>query len=304
MNTPIRGIVPPLAVPLKDGRVDHASLERHINRMIDAGIHGLFVLGSTGEVVFSTPARRAEILEATQQIVNGRIPILAGVIDTETDRVIENIRQAESFGVDAVVATAPFYALQGLPEIERHFRLLREATDIPIWAYDIPVCVHVKLPIDMQIRLGQDGVLSGVKDSSGDDVSFRWLARMNDEAGHPLQLLTGHEVVVDGAYMSGADGAVPGLGNVDPAGYVRQWDAYQCGDWEAVRAEQDRLAELMRIVQVQGIAGFGAGVGAFKTALQLLGVFETNEMPRPVEPLIDGNIEWVASVLRRTGMID
>ncbi|MDC4233573.1 dihydrodipicolinate synthase family protein [Actinomyces sp. B33] len=304
MNTPIRGIVPPLAVPLKDGRLDRASLERHINRMIDAGIHGLFVLGSTGEVVFSTPARRAEILEATQEVVAGRIPVLAGVIDTETDRVIENIRQAESFGVDAVVATAPFYALQGMAEVERHFRLLREATDTPVWAYDIPVCVHTKLPIDLQVRLGQDGVLAGVKDSSGDDVSFRWLARLNDEAGHPLQLLTGHEVVVDGAYMSGADGCVPGLGNVDPDGYVRQWDAYQRGDWEAVRSEQDRLADLMRIVQVSGVVGFGAGVGAFKTSLQLLGVFETNEMPAPVEALTGENIAWVESVLRRAGLLD
>ena len=88
-------------------------------------------------------------------------------------------------------------------------------------------------------------------------------------------LLTGHEVVVDGAYMSGADGSVPGLANVDPEGYVRQWQAYERRDWEAVRTEQDRLAELMRIVQVKGVQGFGAGVGAFKAALHLLGVFDS-----------------------------
>lgn len=304
MTSPIRGVVPPLAIPHKDGQLDVASLERHINRMIDAGIHALFVLGSSGEVVFSTPKRRGEILEATQSIVAGRIPVMAGVIDTETDRVIENIRQAESFGVDAIVATAPFYALQGETEIYRHFRTLREATELPLWAYDIPVCVHTKLNNRLLMDLGSEGVLSGVKDSSGDDVAFRWLARANEEAGHPLQLLTGHEVVVDGAYMSGADGSVPGLGNVDPHGYVRMWNAFQAGDWETVRTEQDRLADLMRIVQVSGVQGFGAGIGAFKTALKLLGVFETNDMPTPVAPLEGENVAWVESVLRRTGLLD
>lgn len=304
MTAPIRGVVPPLAIPHKDGKLDTVSLKRHINRMIDAGIHALFVLGSSGEVVFSTSQRRGEILEATQSIVEGRIPVIAGVIDTETDRVIEHIRQAESFDVDAVVATAPFYALQGEAEIYRHFRTLREATDLPLWAYDIPVCVHTKLSNRLLMDLGTQGVLSGVKDSSGDDVAFRWLARANEEAGHPLQLLTGHEVVVDGAYMSGADGAVPGLGNVDPHAYVRMWDAFQAGDWERVRQEQDRLADLMRIVQVSGVQGFGAGIGAFKTALKLLGVFDTNDMPTPVKPLEGENVAWVEAVLRQTGMLD
>lgn len=301
--TKIRGIVPPLAVPLKNGELDSSSLEKHINRMISAGIDALFVLGSSGEVVFSTDSRREQILKESKRIVGGRIPIMAGVIDTETERVIEHIRQAEEIGVDAVVATAPFYALQGIKEIRHHFELLHEATDLPLWAYDIPVCVHTKLPNDLVMDLGKAGVLSGVKDSSGDDVGFRFLSRRNEEAGHPLQLLTGHEVVVDGAYLSGADGCVPGLGNVDPEGYVRQWKAAQAKDWEAVRLEQDRLADLMTIVQVASVQGFGAGIGAFKTALQLLGVFETNEMPRPVAPLSAENVEHVRSVLQKVGLL-
>lgn len=301
--TKIRGIVPPLAVPLKNGELDSPSLEKHINRMISAGIDALFVLGSSGEVVFSTDSRREQILKESKRIVAGRIPIMAGVIDTETERVIEHIRQAEEIGVDAVVATAPFYALQGIKEIRHHFELLHEATDLPLWAYDIPVCVHTKLPNELVMDLGKAGVLSGVKDSSGDDVGFRFLSRRNGEAGHPLQLLTGHEVVVDGAYLSGADGCVPGLGNVDPEGYVRQWKAAQAKDWEAVRLEQDRLADLMTIVQVASVQGFGAGIGAFKTALQLLGVFETNEMPRPVAPLSAENVEHVRSVLQKVGLL-
>lgn len=306
MTAVIRGVVPPLVTPLHEDRsLDIDSLERSIERQIAAGIHGLFVLGSSGEVVYSTDERRREILSATMRIVDGRIPVLAGVIDTQTQRVIDHIHVAEDFGVDAIVATAPFYGLGGPANVERHFRVLSESTSLPIFAYDIPVCVHTKLTPHMLVELGREGVLAGVKDSSGDDVSFRFLVRLNEKAGHPLQLLTGHEVVVDGAYLSGADGCVPGLGNVDPHAYVRQWDAYQAGDWQKVRLEQDRLADLMTIALApQGVQGFGAGVGSFKTALQLMGIFSSNQMPEPVQRLEGDNVERIAEVLRTAGLVN
>src|SRR5699024_10496671 len=153
-----------------------------------------------------------------------------------------HVRRAEEIGADGIVATAPFYAITGPEEIEAHFRAIAAATDLPVFAYDLPVCVHVKLDGDMLTRLGADGVLAGVKDSSGDDVAYRRLVAKNRAAGSPLVLLTGHEVVVDGTYLAGGNGSVPGLGNVDPAGYVRMDRAARAGDWETVRAEQDRLA--------------------------------------------------------------
>lgn len=301
-----RGVVPPAVLALNEDRsFDVESYQRNIDRMIDAGIHGVFVLGSSGEGAFVTPKQRADVLAATREVVNGRIPVLAGVIDTQADRVIEHIKQAEEYGVDGIVATAPFYALGGIQQVEEHFRVISAATELPLYAYDIPVCVHVKLPPALLVKLATEGVLQGVKDSSGDDVSFRFLIQDNAAAGSPLTILTGHEVVVDGAYLSGADGSVPGLGNVDPAGYVRQWNAYQAGDWEAVRVEQERLARLMRIVNVpQSVAGFGAGVGAFKTALKALGVFKTNQMPQPVPTLLPEEEQGIAQILQEVGLLN
>lgn len=305
MTTQFRGVIPPVVTPLTaSGEVDKASFVRSINRMIDAGVDGLFTLGSSGEVAFSTDARRREIIETVMNAVDGRVPVLVGCIDTETNRVIEHAKAAEELGASAIVATCPFYALGGMEEVGRHFRLIHDAVpDLPLFAYDIPVCVHTKLPGDLLVRLGKDGVLAGVKDSSNDDVAFRFLADDNAKAGHPLTLLTGQEVVVDGAYMAGADGSVPGLANVEADGYVRMWNAAETGDWDAVRKEQDRLSALMRIVTVpQDVAGFGAGVGAFKTAMALLGVIDTNQMPDPVLPLKDENVKRIAAVLRECGM--
>lgn len=279
----LRGIVPPLVTPLhEDGQVDVEALIALIERQIAAGVHGLFALGSSGEVAYLTDAQRDLVLETVVKQVAGRVPVLAGVIDITTNRVIDQAKRALAIGVDGLVATAPFYIRTNMVEIEEHFRVIRAAVDLPLYAYDLPVCVHVKLDAEMLVRLGTDGVLAGVKDSSGDDVGFRRLVTFNKAAGSPLSLLTGHEVMVDGVLLLGADGAVPGLGNVDPAGYVKLWDLAQAGDWVAAKAEQDRLAALFEIVfQATNLGGGAAGVGSFKTALHLLGVFNTNRMSTP-----------------------
>lgn len=217
----LSGVVPPVVTPLdKDKKFDKKSFENVINRLIDAGVDGLFVLGSTGAVAFLTKDEREEVIAAADKINNGRVPLLVGCIDTQTNRVIEHIKVCENYNVDAVVATAPFYALDCQDNIERHFRLLHEETDLPIFAYDLPVCVHKKLAYEMLVNLGKEGIIQGVKDSSGNDVNFRYLCMTNEYHGHPLRLFSGHECVVDGALLSGADGVVPGLGNVDPNVYV------------------------------------------------------------------------------------
>ncbi|NPD31481.1 dihydrodipicolinate synthase family protein [Eggerthellaceae bacterium zg-1084] len=301
-----KGVIPPVVIPLDENRqIDLVAFGRTINRMIDAGVDGLFFLGSSGEVAFLTDAQRYHVLQEAVAMVDGRVPVLAGIIDMETLRVIDQAKRAEAFGVDGLVATAPFYALGGPRENERHFRVIRENTDLPLFAYDLPVCVHTKLDPSMLVKLGTEGVLQGVKDSSGDDVSFRWLCLQNEDAGHPLQLFTGHEVVVDGAYMSGADGSVPGLANLDPHSYVEQWRAYQAGDWERVRQIQDHLARLMFIVRnVAATVGFGAGVGAFKTALWQLGVFNTNQMREPVDALEGDDVASIVKILKDCGLME
>ncbi|KMY23137.1 4-hydroxy-tetrahydrodipicolinate synthase [Actinobaculum suis] len=300
-----RGVIPPVITPLTAAReFDEKSFENNVKRMLEAGVHGLFFLGSTGEVAFATAQRRREVLEAAVRVVDGRVPVLAGIVDIQTDRMVENAREAQAIGVDAIVATAPFYALSSEKEDEANFRAIHDAVDLPLFAYDLPVCVHKKLGIDLVMRLAKDGVLAGVKDSSGDDVNFRYLCAANQEAGSPLSVMTGHEVVVDGAYMAGADGSVPGLANVIPRPYVEQWEAFQAGNWEKVREIQDYLARVMRVALVaKATRGFGVGVGGFKTALMLMGVIESNQMPRPVEALEGEDMEAVRHILTAEGLL-
>ena len=107
----------------------------------------------------SPTPRGSKILTEAIAIVDHRVPVLVGVIDIETNRVIDQVKRVSKYDVDALVATAPFYALGGPYENERHFRQIRKCTDLPLFAYDLPVSVHTKLDGNMLMSLGEDGVI-------------------------------------------------------------------------------------------------------------------------------------------------
>jgi 4-hydroxy-tetrahydrodipicolinate synthase len=299
------GVVPPVVTPLNDDfSVDYASYTRVLEHLIDNGCHGLFPLGSTSEVVFYDEAERRRILEHTVKVANGRVPVIAGVIDPATDRVIRHARTAREVGADAVVVTAPFYTITSQAETLDHFRMVRDAVDIPLIAYDIPVCVHTKLSRQTVVTLAQEGTIIGLKDSSGDDGNFRYA--LGDLADNKdIFLMTGSEIVVDSVLAMGAHGVVPGLANVDPAGYVRLWDAAKRGDWAAARTEQERLCRLFEIVWVAAgrVSGGATGVGGFKTAMRSLGIISTNVMARPRAPLNEAESRRIDEILRSVGLL-
>ncbi|MEE1795501.1 dihydrodipicolinate synthase family protein [Streptomyces sp. BE308] len=305
-RTPLySGVIPPVVTPLTaDGDIDRASLERVVGHLLDGGVGGLFALGSSGETAYLTPTQQDEVIEVITGAAAGQVPVIVGAIETTTNRAIERAGAAAGLGADAVVATAPFYTRTHGSEIDRHFRDIAAAVDLPLLAYDVPVCVHSKLDPELLLPLAADGVIAGVKDSSGDDGSFRRLAIGARELPG-FSLLTGHELVVDAMMLSGADGSVPGLGNVDPHGYVRLHEAAVRGDWETAKAEQDRLVALFDIIRAArpGTASAtAAGLGAFKTALMLLGVITTNVMSPPMRGLDAEETATIAACLKRAGL--
>jgi len=300
-----QGVVPPVVTPLNENfEVDYASFTRVIDHLLDGGVHGLFVLGSTSEVVFHDYETRVKIIEHAVKQANGRVPVLAGVIDPTTDRVIRHARAAQAAGAQGVVVTAPFYTRTNQAETIDHFRYIREAIEVPVIAYDIPVCVNIKLERNTTVTLAREGTIAGLKDSSGDDGNLRYV--LLDMADHPDFFgMTGSEIVVDSALAMGAHGVVPGLANVDPAGYVKLWNLCRAGDFAAAKAEQERLCRLFSMVWVSlGRTSPGsAGVGAFKAAMRSLGVIASNTMARPQRTLNAEESTKVDAILRDTGLL-
>ncbi|MFE0651975.1 dihydrodipicolinate synthase family protein [Streptomyces sp. NPDC059534] len=304
-NPRFTGVIPPVVTPLTaDGEIDTTSLERLVGFLLEGGVTGLFALGSSGETAYLTDTQKDVVVDTIVGAAAGQVPVVVGTIEQTTNRAIERAAAARKSGADAVVATAPFYTRTHETEIDRHFRLLADAAELPLLAYDVPVCVHSKLSTDLVLRLAADGVLAGIKDSSGDDVGLRYLC-LGAQDLPEFSVLTGHEVVVDAMLLGGADGAVPGLGNVDPHGYARLDRLASAGDWVAAKAEQDRIARLFEIVTVAvpGTASATAGgLGAFKTALKVRGIIDTNVVSPPMRPLDEAETARIAQILERAGL--
>ncbi|MFF4058587.1 dihydrodipicolinate synthase family protein [Streptomyces sp. NPDC001668] len=304
LPAPLTGVVPPVCTPLTpDREVDVPSLLRLVDHLVAAGVHGLFVLGTTSEVAFLTDAQRRLVVETVTRHVGGQLPVLAGVIDMTTARVLDHVRAVTAAGADAVVVTAPFYTSTHPREIARHYRMVAAGSPVPVIAYDLPSGVHTKLPADVVLDLAAEGVLAGLKDSSGDLAGFR---KVVAGAITGFSVLTGSELIIDAALLIGADGAVPGLANVDPEGYVRLDRLCRTGDREAARAEQERLCALFGMVTVGDPARMSASssaLGAFKAALHLRGVIDCPVTAEPQVPLSAAEVELVGGFLAGAGLL-
>jgi 4-hydroxy-tetrahydrodipicolinate synthase len=304
-----RGIVPPLCTPLTaTGEVDLESVERHVNFQIEAGVHGIFMLGSSGEAILLNVRQRVQVLETAARAAAGRVPVLAGILDTGTARSIEHARNAEQAGVDALVLTAPFYFKVNQDELLEHFRAVRRATSLPLMGYDLPTVLGVKIERPTALQLAREGTIDGIKDSSGDQDGFRSLvvAARDLPSGTCCFTFTGSEFMVDMALLMGASGAVPGLSNVDPHAYIRLYNAIQAGDLTTARQEQERLMRLFQIVHA-GTAGrmsfLASALGGFKTAIMLRGNFSTNIVGQPFTPYNEEEVERVRGILAAEGLI-
>ena len=306
----LRGVVPPVCTPFtSDYEVDEKSFRRLINHLIDGGVHGLFVLGSTSEVAYLTDKRRADVIRIAIDETAGRVPVVAGAIDMTTFRVNEHVRAAVGAGIDGIVITVPFYVRTHPEEIALHFRLVKEACgDVPLYAYDIPGAVNgVKLETATVLKLAKEGVIQGLKDSSGNDAGIRAVVLGAQKMGlSEFVVLTGSELTVDSALMAGAHGVVPGVGNIDPAGYVNIFNLVATGDYKSARAEQERLTEMFGLVDVGAPGRMGRGssaLGAFKASLKLLGIIDDARVAPPQIPLNSDEIAAILPFLRNAKLL-
>jgi 4-hydroxy-tetrahydrodipicolinate synthase len=306
----LRGVVPPVCTPFTaDYEVDEKSLRRLINYLIDGGVTGLFVLGSTSEVAYLTDKRRADVIRIAIDETAGRVPVVAGAIDMTTLRVNEHVRAAVAAGIDGIVTTGPFYARTHPEEIALHFRLVKkECGDLPLYAYNIPVATNgVILETATVLELANEGVIQGLKDSSGNDAGIRAVVLGAQNMGlKEFVVLTGSEITVDSALMAGAHGVVPGIGNVDPVGYVKIFNFVAAGDYKSARAEQERLTEMFGLANVgaPGRMGRGSsGIGAFKASLKLLGIIEDARVAPPQIPLNSDEIAAIIPFLRNANLL-
>ena len=293
---PLRGIVPPLITPLVEQEtLDAEGLERIILRMLDAGVNGIFTLGTTGEAPGLSYRLRREVVERVCRIVSGRVPVLVGITDTSLTEALNMACKAAEEGAQAVVYGGPFYYPVSQAELIRHLDTLASLSPLPIYLYNIPAHTRVSFEIPTVRELAGHPRILGFKDSSGDLMYFqRVIEAVRDRPD--FAVLMGPEEMLADALMEGAHGGVSGGANLFPSLFVKLYEA-------AIAHSYDEMMRLHRIVlelhnriytASSGYAGFLKGI---KCALALEGI-SSGAMAEPYRPLEGEVRESIAEALR------
>jgi 4-hydroxy-tetrahydrodipicolinate synthase len=247
VQEPFAGIIPPLVTPLTpDERIDSPAVERFVKFLIERGVHGLFILGSMGEGAFLRASVKRELVEAAVSAAAGRVPVLVGVLETGTERVIEEIGRLAVPGVAAYVVTTPYYyGGFAAGDLIEHFRRVAKASDVPILAYSIPQNTHVAMKADIMRTLASVPNVVGIKDSAGDWLEDQALLLEPRTPG--FAVFQGNQAFAAVSLLAGADGLVPGHANIWPELLVGMYAAARRSDLPAVWEAQARLNQLMAL---------------------------------------------------------
>ena len=238
------GIVPPLNTPLKSqNELDIPGLERLIEYILDGGVHGLFILGTTGEAPSLSYKIRLELIERVCKQVNNREPILVGISDTSIIESLYLAKKAYDFGADAVVATPPYYFAPSQMELLTYFQALADESPLPLFLYNMPSHTKVNFGADTVLKLSRHPNIIGLKDSSGDLLYFQNIIRLLKDQPE-FSLLVGPEEMLMQAMLTGGQGGVNGGANMFPKLYVAMYDAVQARDFDRMQKLQDKILEI------------------------------------------------------------
>ena len=189
MNAPLTGIIPPLVTPLKDrDTLDAAGLERVIEHVLAGGVHGLFLLGTTGEAASLSYRLRREMISAACAQVKRRVPVLVGITDTSFVESVNLARHCADCGADAVVLAPPYHMPEGQAELREYLGHLLPELPLPLFLYNVPPLTKVAFALEtVRWAMGQPRIL-GMKDSSGSMIYFNrvqaMLAARRGATGH------------------------------------------------------------------------------------------------------------------------
>jgi 4-hydroxy-tetrahydrodipicolinate synthase len=281
------GIFPPSITPLNaDESVDAASTRSLTEYLIDSGVHGIWAMGTTGEFPALDPYQREVAISATMEAVRGRVPVIVNISDGGTGRAIEHARIAQRLGADAIAATPTYYFNHSQDEMLSHYRAIRNAVDLPLFIYNFPQMVKLKLDVATVATLAGDGTVVGIKDSQNDLQWFRALMTATKERGVNFRGFLGTRTLIDAGLIVGAHGAVPSVSNIAPRLVVDMYDAAKSGDFGRAGRLQDLIIRYDNLSA--SIAGGSANsqlIGMLKAVLEARGVIAGATVAQPLRPL-------------------
>ncbi|WP_303921222.1 dihydrodipicolinate synthase family protein [Draconibacterium sediminis] len=281
MNQKLQGIVPPLITPLLDSdTLDIEGLERLIEHVIKGGVHGIFILGTTGEGPSLSFRLQTELIRESSRILNKRLPLLVGISHTS---IVESIRLSQvayEAGADAVVSAPPYYFTLSQSELVLFYENLVHSLELPLYLYNMPNMTKVSFAPSTIRRIADHPNVIGFKDSSGNGTYFQSVMHaMSDR--DDFSFFVGPEEMMAEAVMMGADGGVNGGANIFPKLYVDLYHAAVEGNSNRVQQLQAKVMQVSSTIYNVGKNGSSFLMG-MKCALSVLGLCQ-NVLAQPYQ---------------------
>ena len=295
MRTPFTGCGTALVTPFTaGGSVDEAGVRRLGRRQIDAGVHFLVPVGTTGESPTLTLAERLRIVEILVDEAGGRVPILAGAGGYDTREVIESAAGMKRAGADGLLSVTPYYNRPTQEGLFQHYRALAESTTLPIVVYNVPGRTGCNVEPATLVRLSSLPNIIGVKEASGNISQMCEVCR---SVPADFLVLSGDDVVTLPLMAVGGCGIISVVSNQIPAEMSRLVEAAERGDYAAARAIHARIMPLMQINFVE------SSPGPLKTAMAAMGLLEEIYRLPLVAPRPESK-EKILKVLADLGLIN
>jgi 4-hydroxy-tetrahydrodipicolinate synthase len=226
-----------------DGEVLWADVEKHIDDVITQGADGIVVTGTTGETSTLTDPEKIRLVEVTKSVANGRAKVITGGGSNETAHAIELYKQSEKAGADGVMIVTPYYNKPTQAGVLTHFRMIADATDLPVILYDIPGRTGIPIAYETILRAAKHPNIRAVKDAKGDLSQVSRVLNQTD-----LIYFAGDDAMTLPTLAIGGTGVVGVTANIAAAPYRIIIDAVNNNDLATATAEHQALEPLVRAI--------------------------------------------------------
>jgi 4-hydroxy-tetrahydrodipicolinate synthase len=241
----VNGVLIPLVTPFIDGKVDIATFRQLVVHYMAKGVHGLVPLGTTGESPTIEENEYEQIVEATVEVVKGKVPVYVGVGSNSTQRAVRLIGNLNRYGISGYLVTSPSYNLPSQEGIYEHYARVAGATDKQVLIYNIPHRTGRNVENDTTLRLSRIPNIVGIKDSSGNVPQSIELLRERDPG---FSVLTGEDILFYFNAVSGGNGGIMASAHLQTDRFIRVWDCIQKNDLRAALSEWNILTKMIPLL--------------------------------------------------------
>jgi len=266
----LQGIIPPVVTPLKgEDRLDERGVEQLLENLISGGVHGIFLLGTTGEATNLSYPLRKQFIEKACAVINKRVPVIVGITDTSLAGSLEIAQASKDAGADAVVISAPYYLPISQEEFVSYLEYLVPKLPLPFLLYNMPGCTKMHFSLETVKKAKELGALA-IKDSSG-NLEYFYALTESFKNESEFSLLCGTELFLPESVTYGGNGGVPGGANIFPKVFVDLYDATLAGNSKEILRLREIVIQIEKKIYNIGTES-SKYIKSIKCALSVLGV--------------------------------